>query len=58
VPGALLRHFRTARLDQIEEHRHFETLVCALAEHVIDAVLLGGPVALPSGDSEMTYGMR
>jgi SAM-dependent methyltransferase len=46
APGALQGLFRTAGPDQIEEQRHFETLVYASAEDVIGAILLGGPVAL------------
>ena len=45
-PGALLRDFEDAGLEQVEERRHFETLVFRSDEEVIDAVLLGGPVAL------------
>lgn len=46
APGALEGLFRSAGLERIEEHRHFETLVYASDDDVVGAVLLGGPVAL------------
>lgn len=44
--GILRRLFEDAGLIGIREHRQFETLVFASEDHVVDAVLLGGPVAL------------
>ncbi|MGI3168497.1 class I SAM-dependent methyltransferase [Pseudooceanicola sp. C21-150M6] len=46
VPGALKRLFEEAGLEQIQEHRQFERLNFATPAAVLDAVLLGGPVAL------------
>jgi ubiquinone/menaquinone biosynthesis C-methylase UbiE len=46
APGALRRAFEEAGLDAIEERRHHETLDFASEDHVSEAVLLGGPVAL------------
>jgi ubiquinone/menaquinone biosynthesis C-methylase UbiE len=44
--GALVRLFESAGLEEIEEHRQFETLIYLSDADVVDAVLLGGPVAL------------
>ncbi len=46
APGALLQLFERAGLEQVEEHRQFETLNYRFEADVVDAVLLGGPVAL------------
>ncbi|WP_353472819.1 methyltransferase domain-containing protein [Salipiger sp. H15] len=46
APGALVRLFEAAGLDRIAEDRHAETLAFASAAALLDAVLLGGPVAL------------
>ncbi len=46
APGALERHFANAGLEQVQEHRQFETLFWRSDKDVVDAVLLGGPVAL------------
>jgi len=46
APGALRRHFDDAGLEQIQEHRQSETLEFPSDDHVVEAVLLGGPVAL------------
>ena len=46
VPGALKRLFENAGLQKIGEHRHFETLFFEDEEDVVDAALMGGPVAL------------
>ncbi|MEQ9814139.1 MAG: class I SAM-dependent methyltransferase [Azospirillaceae bacterium] len=46
APGALQHLFRNAGLEQVEEHRQFETLAYASDDDVVGAVLLGGPVAL------------
>lgn len=46
TPGALRQLFEEAGLEQIEEYRQFERLDFASAADVLDAVLLGGPVAL------------
>lgn len=46
APGALERHFGNAGVEQVREHRQFETLFWRTDKDVVDAVLLGGPVAL------------
>jgi len=46
APGALERFFGNAGLEQVQEHRQFETLVYRTDKDVVDAILLGGPVAL------------
>jgi len=46
TPGALRRLFEDALLEQVEEHRQFEKLVFQTEDDVVNAVLLGGPVAL------------
>lgn len=46
APGALRRLFEDAMLEQVEEHRQFEKLVFQTEDDVVNAVLLGGPVAL------------
>lgn len=46
APGNLKRIFEDAGLGQIEEVRHCETLEFETEDDVLDAVLLGGPVAL------------
>lgn len=46
APGALQRLFEAAGLEQVREHRQFETLCFRSEDDVVDAVLLGGPVAL------------
>ena len=46
APGALRRLFEDAGLVQIREHRQYETLDFPSDHHVVEAVLLGGPVAL------------
>jgi SAM-dependent methyltransferase len=46
VPGILKAMFEAAGLEEVQEHRHSETLVFASEEDVVNAVLLGGPVAL------------
>lgn len=46
APGALRRIFEDALLEQVEEGRQFETLVFQTEDDVVNAVLLGGPVAL------------
>lgn len=46
VPGAMKGIFETAGLEEVQEHRHSETLVFASKDDVVNAVLLGGPVAL------------
>lgn len=46
APGALTRLFENAALQKIAEHRHFETLFFKDEEDLVDAVLMGGPVAL------------
>lgn len=46
APGALTRLFEAAGLEKIEEHRQFETLSFKVEKDVVDAVLMGGPVAL------------
>lgn len=46
APRALTRLFENAGLKQIEEHRQSEELFFRSEADVVDAVLLGGPVAL------------
>ncbi|MFC7051061.1 class I SAM-dependent methyltransferase [Emcibacter nanhaiensis] len=46
APDALRRLFEDVGLENILEHRQFETLVFQCDKDVVDAVLLGGPVAL------------
>jgi len=46
APSALTRRFAKAGLKQVEEHRQFEILTFKSEVDVVDAVLLGGPVAL------------
>lgn len=46
APGALKGLFETSGLEQVEEHRQFETLTYKSEQDVVAAVLLGGPVAL------------
>jgi hypothetical protein len=46
APGALRRLFEGAGLDPIRKHRQSETLDFPFDHHVVEAVLLGGPVAL------------
>ena len=46
APGALRRLFDAAGLEQVQEARQSEMLVYDSEEDVVDAVLLGGPVAL------------
>ncbi|WP_420380482.1 class I SAM-dependent methyltransferase [Marivita sp.] len=46
VPGVLRQIFEDAGLEQVTEHRHRETLVFQTETEILDAVLLGGPVAL------------
>ena len=46
APKALIRIFECAGLEQVEEHRQFEKLIFRNETDVVDAVLLGGPVAL------------
>ncbi len=46
APGALTRIFENAGLGQVREHRQVETLTFRSENAVVDAVLLGGPVAL------------
>lgn len=46
APNALSRLFENAGLKQVEEHRQFEKLIFRTEADVVDAVLLGGPVAL------------
>lgn len=46
APGALIRLFENAGLKRVEEHRQFEKLIFRSEADVVDAVLLGGPVAL------------
>ena len=46
APNALKLLFEEAGLEEIGEHRQFETLVFRTDKDVVDAVLLGGPVAL------------
>ena len=46
APNALKRLFEDAGLENIREHRQFETLIFRSEKDVVDAVLLGGPVAL------------
>lgn len=46
APGGLRRDFEQAGFGDIEEHRQSETLNFATARDLLDAVLLGGPVAL------------
>lgn len=46
APNALKRLFEDAGLENIREHRQFETLFFESDKDLLDAVLLGGPVAL------------
>ena len=46
APGALRRLFEHAGLDPIRDHRQSETLDFPSDHHVVEAVLLGGAVAL------------
>lgn len=46
APSALARLFENAGLTQVEEHRQFEKLRFRSEVDVVNAVLLGGPVAL------------
>lgn len=46
APGALRRLFEEAGVEDIQEHRQFEVLEFRTDTEVLDAVLLGGPVAL------------
>jgi ubiquinone/menaquinone biosynthesis C-methylase UbiE len=46
VPGGLVREFENAGFEEIEEHRQFETLEYDSAETLLNAVLMGGAVAL------------
>lgn len=46
APNALTRLFENDGLEQIDEHRQTEELVFSSEADVVDAVLLGGPVAL------------
>lgn len=46
APGALSHQFRDAGIESITEHRHSEILHFASDTQLVDAVLLGGPVAL------------
>lgn len=46
APSALTRLFTKAGLQQVEEHRQSEILIFKSELDVVDAVLLGGPVAL------------
>ncbi|WP_322866375.1 class I SAM-dependent methyltransferase [Aquicoccus sp. G2-2] len=46
APNALVRLFEHTGLKQVEEHRQFEILTFKSEVDVVDAVLLGGPVAL------------
>lgn len=46
APGTLSRQFREGGIENITEHRHSETLHFASETQLVDAVLLGGPVAL------------
>lgn len=46
APGGLVRDFEAAGFTQIEERRQTQTLDYDSAEALLDAVLLGGPVAL------------
>lgn len=46
MPGVLRQIFEDAGLEQVTEHRHRETLVFQTETEILDAVLLGGPVAL------------
>ena len=44
--NALVRLFETAGMTEIKEHRQLETLLFRTQKGWLDAVLLGGPVAL------------
>ncbi|MBV7379600.1 class I SAM-dependent methyltransferase [Maritimibacter dapengensis] len=46
APNALVRLFETAGMTEIKEHRQLETLHFRTQNDLLDAVLLGGPVAL------------
>lgn len=46
APGALERLFENAGLETLQEHRQSETLAFRSDTDVVEAVLLGGPVAL------------
>ncbi|WP_306117077.1 MULTISPECIES: class I SAM-dependent methyltransferase [unclassified Roseovarius] len=46
APGALVRQFHDAEIENITEHRHSEILNFASDDQLVDAVLLGGPVAM------------
>lgn len=46
APNALVRLFENTGLTQVEKHRQFEILTFKSKVDVVDAVLLGGPVAL------------
>ena len=46
APGGLMRDFEQAGFEDISEHRQSEVLEFASARDLLDAVLLGGPVAL------------
>lgn len=46
APKALTRLFENAGLKQVEEHRQSEKLIFSSETDVVDAILLGGPVAL------------
>ena len=45
-PGILARLFEEAGLEEVKEHRQFETMIFRDEDDVADAVLMGGPVAL------------
>ena len=44
-PGILARLFEEAGLEEVKEHRQFETMIFRDENDVADAVLMGGPVA-------------
>ena len=46
APGALVQQFHDAGIGNIIEHRHSEILFFVSDTQLVDAVLLGGPVAL------------